>query len=560
MALTISIEGKGVIANADSYTDTATSGSTWNEDGAGTDAFTTFTYQMGGVCFAGAYSNKAGFQYFDYGSGNTPLDFDVGGAEEGQHFIIPIMSQVLGVIENKSIPGMTIRLGTDLTNYREWVIAGGDDANGWDGRWRPFMLDPTSAGTSDTGTYDPGSVRYFGVYIDCSALVSGNVIFIDQLIVGKGLRITGDSTTFWKDVADWCTDYFHATTPRAWNFVQDIADTYLMMGKFFIGDATSQVANMAVSDTARNIKFIQPKYWNGTAWVVTMDVDSMGVVVEEHASYTTSYTDTGLVLSGNVDINVDIDTSAATSASMTGGALNDLDLFKTGSADTTNGKILTDITASNISNTPIGSTWNTSGLITLQLGGGLDDCIINKSTGAVAVIGASSSLVADTSFISDGTGHAFEATTTGTYNWENTDSGYGASDTTDAVFYNNSGGAITLNVINNGTTPTVRNGTDASTTVVSGTVTIKAIIYELATGNPISGVRVHVTKDVGGAVVLDGVTDSNGVVQDTGYTYTADEAISGRARFNQGNVYKTGNLSGTITSSGVIMTQSLIAD
>lgn len=47
----------------------------------------------------------------------------------------------------------------------------------------------------------------------------------------------------------------------------------------------------------------------------------------------------------------------------------------------------------------------------------------------------------------------------------NTFSGYLADDTTGAAVYNNSGGAVEINVVGGGGTPTVRNGTGASTVV-----------------------------------------------------------------------------------------------
>ena len=74
------------------------------------------------------------------------------------------------------------------------------------------------------------------------------------------------------------------------------------------------------------------------------------------------------------------------------------------------------------------------------------------------------------SFVSGGTGHAIYITATGTYTFNNfTYSGYGSTGTTNAVVYNDSGGAVTINV-NGGDTPTYRNGTSATTTV-NNTVT-----------------------------------------------------------------------------------------
>ena len=66
-------------------------------------------------------------------------------------------------------------------------------------------------------------------------------------------------------------------------------------------------------------------------------------------------------------------------------------------------------------------------------------------------------------------GHAIEITQPGTFTLvDNTFEGYGLDGTTDAAIYNNSGGHVVLNISGGGDTPTVRNGTGATTDVVSG--------------------------------------------------------------------------------------------
>ena len=81
--------------------------------------------------------------------------------------------------------------------------------------------------------------------------------------------------------------------------------------------------------------------------------------------------------------------------------------------------------------------------------------------------------------------------------------GYGADDTTDAAIYNNSGGAITLSVSGGGSTPTVRNGTSASTTVESGAgITVEGLV---------TGSRV-VAKKVSDNTVLFNGSESTGSI------------------------------------------------
>lgn len=75
--------------------------------------------------------------------------------------------------------------------------------------------------------------------------------------------------------------------------------------------------------------------------------------------------------------------------------------------------------------------------------------------------------MSDISFTSSGSGHAIYIDTPGTYNLVNFSyNGYGATGTTEAVIYNNSGGEVTINV-SGGDSPTYRNGTGATTTVLN---------------------------------------------------------------------------------------------
>jgi len=315
MALTIAIEGKGVIANADALTDDTggTGTGDWGEDGLGSISLTTDTFLFGSSCVAGAYSNKSGYQYFDIGSGNE-LDFDTAGNEEGQHIYFWIHCPTLGLIDTKANKGLAIRLGTSLSAYREYIIAGSDDANGWNGQWKCFVVDPTKPGSvSDTGSFDVGSIRYFGVWMDTTATAKGDNIFMDQIAVGFGLRITGTSTTGWKDIVDYCTAY----ASRAWGMMQEREGIYYAYGKFWIGDAASQTAAVSFSDSGRIIQFGTSEYWYSSAWVTLANIDYSGIVIEDHSSYTTTFSDgvvvgsdkgrSGSVIIGNGNHKVSMD-------------------------------------------------------------------------------------------------------------------------------------------------------------------------------------------------------------------------------------------------------------
>lgn len=104
-----------------------------------------------------------------------------------------------------------------------------------------------------------------------------------------------------------------------------------------------------------------------------------------------------------------------------------------------------------------------------QNGGSVVECFFDGCKGSACIVSDDPSLISGCEFSGSLNGHAIEITTPGTYTFSgNTFSGYGADGTTDAAIYNNSGGAVTLNITGGGDTPTVRNGAGASTTIVSG--------------------------------------------------------------------------------------------
>ena len=65
MALVFSIEGKGVIANADAISDSA--GGTWSEQGGGTISVSNDVFLIGSASIGGKYTSKSGFHKYDIG-------------------------------------------------------------------------------------------------------------------------------------------------------------------------------------------------------------------------------------------------------------------------------------------------------------------------------------------------------------------------------------------------------------------------------------------------------------------------------------------------------------
>lgn len=269
-----------------------------------------------------------------------------------------------------------------------------------------------------------------------------------------------------------------------------------------------------------------------------------------------------------------------------------------------------------------------------------EDNTINNSretgaTGAILLDATGTSRWARLTFNRGSSGHAVEITATGTYTFDGHKfNNYGAAETTTAAVYNNSGGAVTINIINGGDTPTVRNGASASTTV-NNTVTVKVTVVD-ESGTAIQSARVLLEADSGGdlpaedsvtitrsgttasvthtahglanndkvvirganedeyngiktisnvttnaydytvsgtpatpatgtitstAVILDGLTDVSGIIQDTGFSYTSDQPVTGKSRKSSATpFFKTAGIIGTVTTGGFTTTIQMVSD
>jgi hypothetical protein len=154
-------------------------------------------------------------------------------------------------------------------------------------------------------------------------------------------------------------------------------------------------------------------------------------------------------------------------------------------------------------------------------GATLNGSAVAGATGTTALLwnvnANTSGKLDNVSFTSRGTGHAIELGSLVpdelTFN-SLTFTGYGSNGTTDAAVYNNSGKALTIFV--SGATPTVRNGSGASTTFVSNpsTLTLTGVVDG-------SEVRIYAANTT---TELYGVEDKlTGV--DPAYTYTSPQSV-----------------------------------
>jgi hypothetical protein len=132
---------------------------------------------------------------------------------------------------------------------------------------------------------------------------------------------------------------------------------------------------------------------------------------------------------------------------------------------------------------------------------------------------ANPSLISGCSFVGGG-GHAFRVTATGTFNFRgNTFTSYGASGLNTAAIYNDSSGLVTLNILEGGSTPTFKNGTNATTSIVAG---LKNLTFtNIVTG---SELRLYTAGTTGEVFGVEETTSTNPVYQYTN-TGTVDIVV-----------------------------------
>jgi hypothetical protein len=107
-----------------------------------------------------------------------------------------------------------------------------------------------------------------------------------------------------------------------------------------------------------------------------------------------------------------------------------------------------------------------------------------------------------TLFSSSGTGHAIEFGSSVPSELTFTDitfTGYGSDATTNAAIYNNSGKLLTI-YVSGGTTPTILNGSGASTTLIVSPVSVEINVNDITTGSDLENVRVLVYVSSGGSL------------------------------------------------------------
>ena len=339
-----------------------------------------------------------------------------------------------------------------------------------DGAFKAFAFDYVNKGIQ-TGTFNPASLTS-----SIFTIVTQNINFraipnnwIDTIHYGAGHTIAGTT------VGDKLFTEA-ASEDISGNFYYGVLENY--NGKIFSqGDIS--LTGTALTSNGESLVFKETA--NG------YDIYEFG------GTGTATFINSNIESSGAVRHNMNM--SSMTAFSMSGGSIVKANVLTLVAGQTLDGVVITDMVSASIGNTPLGTTFNQCGPITVV--GVLNDCTVNKSTSSAAVISVSTAKALNCTFIKDvSASHALQLTgSASTYSWSATATGYTAGTSgngvqitggsitgNETIHITASSGTFTINVVDGATVPSVSTA-GAIVNVVAGQKTFTQTITPLPTPN-----------------------------------------------------------------------------
>jgi len=385
---------------------------------------------------------------------------------------------------------VTMNLESTSGNDLDYSVAVGayEKSRAVSGDFKAIALDFINKGT-ETGTFAPGNLNQFSMTVDNSS--SGNIravinTWIDAMYHGVGHTIS--STTVGDKLFTEATAIDEAEANR-YGVLSNVSGIIYSQG-----DLT--LSGTALTSNGETLVFKDNTIQTGAStWVNNgfsrYNLDITGTITFVNTNILAQPT-----VDGTTNVDFDVDGTSATAFSMSGGSITQANALTLVNGQTFSGVVLTDINTSSIANDPIGCTWNLCGLITMQTGGSLENCTLNKPSGAIGVDSDDLDVFDNCTFISDGTGHAVDMniSATDTQGWNCTDSGYTAASSGNETIKVtiSSPNILTINVASGATSPSVYVVGTGTVSVVSGQVTMTVTCLDKNTKTAIEGVAVTV--------------------------------------------------------------------
>lgn len=357
-------------------------------------------------------------------------------------------------INTKANGGMQILIGSSSANYYRFYVDGRDTYTY--GGWICYPVDPSVTASATQGT-PTGTRQFFGGANNVTnAIQRGYPLAVDAMRYGRGtLQVVNG------DLANGYGTFLGAATFNDYNDVTNgynrfgilslQGGTYKFQGHLLMGTAGTAVDFRDSNRTIiiQNTEFVQSGFNLFEVRNASSNVSWDGI----------SILALGTVSRGNFTVT---DNATVTKDNCTFTDMGDF-TYKSNST-------ITD------------STFRRCGLIT-QSAATFTNCVFDQprgTTGILVAAPADLSEITDSTFISDGTGHAIEITGTAANCTlsGNIFSGYAASNGStgnEAIYVNIATGSMTINITNGGNTPSIRTAGATVTVTNSKTFTVTNI-------------------------------------------------------------------------------------
>lgn len=491
------------------------------------------------------------------------LLFDAGTAQDWSNnvFYLWINCGVVGLLANLASGGFTIRFcGATVSDWFEFNVGGGDSwPTSIEGGWTQFVVDIEGTPDNTNGTPPATSaIRYVGFSAITATVMTihQNNTYIDEIRRlpdgTPGILIQGRNG----GVTDWTFDdivtQLSLGTAAAGTFINGPSGTFICNTSIRWG--ADDVVTHGFTDTNAIVLFDDQPFIPTDLYVLDALGNSGGITTITFGIKTGSGDDAtgaqGVIFqaaSGGVRFDMDFNDPDLDGVNFYGcSVIHGGDLLLDDPAVSFISTLFLDCTSALVSNSEM-----------------LRVSVVNANTAdgvAFMTTDDFGDIVNSTFEFSDG--HSIELTTPRVATQSskgNVWTGYGLDGTNDAAVFNNTAGAVTINVTESPAEPTTRDGTSASTTV-NTSVTLTVTVKDEA-GNAVVGAQVAVIQDSDGTIHMNEDTDGSGIATE-GVNLSGGTGVSVRVRLNSvgGTNYFPVRSPQTTTADGLDITVTLIED
>jgi len=453
-----------------------------NLTGGAAGSQNTETFIEGSASVSDKISNTVDGLLYDFGSAQ---DFS------SQHFYIWWNVATAGKLDTLANGGVRIRFcGATVTDWFEKYIEGSDT---YSGGFRMTVIDIETARSDAVGgtlggingtTPATTAIRYVGVVFDVAAMISGNVdnCFIDAMwrlpASTPGMLVEGQNTGSvdwtWSDIVDAADE---GDPNKAWGTAFNRDGVIFINTPIRFGDTDGVTHGFSDTDAivGWENQLVDANFY-GLEVIGGTGTQSFQLGTKTGTGDDAVGTQGGVILSSSSGPRwyFDADDSNIDSCNIYGTSFFHGDDFQ---LDNSNNEIIScvfsDCSSARVDNSLI--------LKCRILDSNTADGVAFMTTDDLTDIRRCEFIFSD--------GHAIELTTPRVATQTskgNSFTGFGSTGTNDAAIYNNTAGAVTIQVTDGGDTPTYRNGTSASTTVENAVdITITVVKEPLTVDRPI---------------------------------------------------------------------------